>query len=68
MSVALKDLANSTFAKLALAAAASFGAAANTNANVAYSYRKPEAVPALQQQVLTEEHMAPVAARFRCTQ
>ncbi|MFZ1767260.1 MAG: hypothetical protein WAT68_11520, partial [Candidatus Nitrotoga sp.] len=32
MSVALKDLANSTFAKLALAAAVSFGVAANANA------------------------------------
>lgn len=64
MISAFKDFANSSAMKLAMAVTVSFGAAANANSDVAYGCRKPEAVPALQQQVQKEEGMIPVAARF----
>lgn len=63
MSLAKKSFLTAVVAPIALAA---FGLAAanDANAEVAIGCRKPEAVPALQQQVLKDEGMVPVIARF----
>lgn len=57
-----------TFAGIALHVLAltafGFAAANDAHAEVAIGCRKPEAVPALQQQVLKDEGMVPVIARF----
>lgn len=51
-------------APAALAVMTAFAAANDAHADVAFGCRKPDAVPALQQQVLNNEGMVPVAARF----
>jgi len=63
MSLAKKSFVTAVIAPIALAA---FGLAAanDAQAEVTVGCRKPEAVPALQQQVLKDEGMVPVAARF----
>ncbi|MFA7276446.1 MAG: hypothetical protein WC043_06565 [Pseudobdellovibrionaceae bacterium] len=51
-------------APAALAFMTAFAAANDAHADVAFGCRKPDAVPALQQQVLKDEGMVPVASRF----